>query len=141
MKTKLTTASAKFYATGTSQGVEEASAAASERAKKERRAVRKVTSGGEDDGDAALRFIGKPEVLHRVNLSYPTVWKMMLAGTFPRARNIGGKNAWIASEIAAWIKDRPIVTLKGEAGPTRATMGGFSDPPYRGRGRPARVKS
>lgn len=77
-----------------------------------------------------LRFIGKPEVLHRVNLSYPTVWKIMRDRTFPRSRNIGGKNAWIESEVNTWIRDRPIVTLKGEAGPPRARVGGFADHPY-----------
>jgi predicted DNA-binding transcriptional regulator AlpA len=39
------------------------------------------------------KIIFKRELLKRVPLSFPTVWKMMRAGTFPRARVVGGKSA------------------------------------------------
>jgi predicted DNA-binding transcriptional regulator AlpA len=73
-----------------------------------------------------LRFIGRAEVEHRTDLTYPTIWKMMRAKKFPRARENGGKNSWIEAEINAWIRDRPITVLKGEEGPPRAR--GFANP-------------
>jgi prophage regulatory protein len=61
------------------------------------------------------KLVGRREVLERVPLTYVTIWKMMQAGTFPRSREIGGKVAWLESEIDAWIASRPIVKLKGDA--------------------------
>jgi predicted DNA-binding transcriptional regulator AlpA len=64
-----------------------------------------------------LRLISKTEVMRRVNLSYPTIWKKMREKQFPRSRDIGGKNVWIESEVNEWIKNLRINTLKGEDGP------------------------
>jgi prophage regulatory protein len=60
------------------------------------------------------RFIGKTEVLNRVGASYPTIWQWMREGKFPRSRELGGRSAWIESEIETWIKGRPIRRLKGD---------------------------
>lgn len=60
------------------------------------------------------RLVCKSEVLHRISLTYPTVWKMMRAGTFPRAVELGGKTAWYESEIDRWIATRPVRVLKGD---------------------------
>jgi len=60
------------------------------------------------------RFIGKPEVLNRVGASYPSIWQWMREGKFPRSRELGGKAAWLESEIEAWIVNRPIRRLKGD---------------------------
>ena len=65
------------------------------------------------DGNAdAPRLISKPEVLDRVGVTFPTIWKWMLEGTFPRSRELGGKVAWLEHEISAWILARPISHLK-----------------------------
>jgi len=41
------------------------------------------------------RLIDKRQLLERVPLSYPTIWKRMKAGTFPRPYvENGAKNAW-----------------------------------------------
>jgi predicted DNA-binding transcriptional regulator AlpA len=86
--------------------------------------TRRTGDGG--DGDNQLRFIGKPEVLYRVGLSYPTIWKLMIEGKFPRARiSSGGKNVWFESEVNDWIRNRPIAPLKGEGGSPREGLGGF----------------
>jgi prophage regulatory protein len=62
-----------------------------------------------------IRFWSKGEVLERVGLSFPTVWKLMRAGTFPRARYLGPqKTMWIASEIEDWIMATPLRRFKGE---------------------------
>jgi predicted DNA-binding transcriptional regulator AlpA len=61
------------------------------------------------------RLIFKHEVLRRVGLSYPTIWKMMREDRFPRSRVCGGKSAWLEEEIEAWIEGLPIRQLKGDA--------------------------
>jgi predicted DNA-binding transcriptional regulator AlpA len=60
------------------------------------------------------RFIGKLQVLDRVGASYPSIWQWMREGKFPRSRELGGKAAWLESEIEAWIVNRPIRRLKGD---------------------------
>jgi prophage regulatory protein len=62
-----------------------------------------------------VRLISKPEVLDRVGVTYPTIWAWMREGKFPRSRELGGKAAWIESEINAWIANRPVRRLKGDA--------------------------
>jgi len=62
-----------------------------------------------------IRLWSKGEVLERVGLSFPTVWKMMRAGTFPRARYLGPqKTMWLASEVEDWIIATPLRRFKGE---------------------------
>ena len=61
-----------------------------------------------------LRFLSRREVMERVPLSYPTIWKLMQKGNFPRSRDIGGKVVWLESEIDDWIESRPVVKLKGD---------------------------
>jgi prophage regulatory protein len=61
------------------------------------------------------RLLSRREVLDRVGVSYPTLWHWMRAGTFPRSRDIGGKVAFIESEVDRWIANLPIVKLKGDA--------------------------
>jgi hypothetical protein len=73
--------------------------------------------------------------MYRTNLSYPTIWKRMLQGTFPRPRDNGGKNDWIESEIDDYIANRPIPPLKGEAPAPRSRIGGFADQPANTLGR------
>src|SRR5271157_2024839 len=60
------------------------------------------------------RLIFRSELIDTVGVSYVTVWSWMRAGTFPRGRDIGGRTAWIESEVAAWIASRPIRRLKGD---------------------------
>jgi predicted DNA-binding transcriptional regulator AlpA len=57
-------------------------------------------------------LISKAEVLRRVGVSYPTLWRWVSAGNFPRARNLGGKSAWIEHEVTAWINARPLQPIK-----------------------------
>ena len=67
-----------------------------------------------NDGGGAIRLISKPEVLDRVGVTYPTIWAWMREGKFPRSRQLGGKAAWVESEIEKWIKDLPVRRLKGD---------------------------
>ena len=71
-----------------------------------------------DDGDPPRqqpdRLIDKDEVLRRVPVTYVTLWKWMQENKFPRSRNLGGKSAWLEHEIERWIRERPMVPLKGD---------------------------
>jgi predicted DNA-binding transcriptional regulator AlpA len=60
------------------------------------------------------KLIDRKEVLSRIPVSFPTLWSWMRAGTFPRSRAIGGKSAWLESEVENWITSSPLRTLKGD---------------------------
>src|SRR2546422_590529 len=67
------------------------------------------------------RLLSKGEMLDKVGVTYPTVWKLIREGAFPRAVVIGGgKNAWLEHEVDEFIanlpghsySDWPLVVLK-----------------------------
>jgi predicted DNA-binding transcriptional regulator AlpA len=60
------------------------------------------------------RGIEKRELLAKIPLSYPTIWKRMREGLFPRSRVIGGRTIWLESEIDAWLAALPNRPLKGD---------------------------
>ena len=64
--------------------------------------------------DAPVRLLSKGEVLDRVGVSYPCLWSWMREEKFPRSRKLGGKAAWIESEVEAWINALPVRRLKGD---------------------------
>jgi predicted DNA-binding transcriptional regulator AlpA len=70
----------------------------------------------DDDGDAGDRLLSRPEVLDIIGVSYPTLWLWMRQGRFPRSRSLGGKVAWLKSEIAAWMHSLPRTELKTLSG-------------------------
>ena len=50
------------------------------------------------------RVIRKPELLGRLGLSDPTVWRLEKAGRFPRRIQLGGNSVgWFADEIDQWL--------------------------------------
>lgn len=56
-----------------------------------------------------MRFVRLPEVLARTSLSAVTVWRLEMAGDFPKRRVVGQKAvAWVESELEAWMRDRPL---------------------------------
>jgi predicted DNA-binding transcriptional regulator AlpA len=78
------------------------------------------------------RLLTKKQVLARVAVSYPCIWKWMLDGRFPRSREIGGKAVWIEAEINAWINalySSPQVRYGG-----RVNYGPERGPVHRGNG-------
>jgi predicted DNA-binding transcriptional regulator AlpA len=62
----------------------------------------------------SIRLLDKAEVLAIVNVSFPTIWTWMRAGTFPRSRVCGGKSMWRSDEIDAWLAALPVRKLKGD---------------------------
>jgi prophage regulatory protein len=70
------------------------------------------------DDVAPLRLLSKKQVLDRVGVTFPTIWRWMRAGKFPRARTVGDlKSVWLESEVEAWMSALPLSRLKddGEA--------------------------
>lgn len=61
------------------------------------------------------RLISKRQLLERFPLSFPTIWKMMCQGRFPRARIIGGKSVWFEDEIDAFLDTLPPRRYKNAA--------------------------
>jgi len=62
--------------------------------------------------DTPPRLLSKRRVLARIPV--PTPWTWMRAGKFPRAKDIGGKSVWLASEVEEWIAALPLRKLKGD---------------------------
>jgi prophage regulatory protein len=60
------------------------------------------------------RLLTKPEVLARVRLTYPTIWKLMRENKFPRGRIVGNKVMWFESDVDAWVDALPSPELKGD---------------------------
>jgi prophage regulatory protein len=58
------------------------------------------------------RFIFKGEVLERVGVSGVCLWRWMRDGKFPVARSVGGRMAWLESEIDEWMESRPLRNYK-----------------------------
>ena len=67
---------------------------------------------GPPQPEEPARFLTKRQVLARVGVTYPCVWKWMNEGKFPRSRAVGGKSAWLESEVSDWINSRPLRRLK-----------------------------
>jgi predicted DNA-binding transcriptional regulator AlpA len=69
-------------------------------------------------GDVAVRpgarLLDRRELTAKVNLTYPTIWKLMREGAFPRSVVIGGKTLWVEAEIDEYIARLPRRQLKGE---------------------------
>jgi prophage regulatory protein len=59
------------------------------------------------------RLLSKDDVLDKVGVSYPTIWKLMREGTFPRSVVVGGKVAWLEHEVDEFIAKLPRRRLKG----------------------------
>jgi prophage regulatory protein len=75
---------------------------------------RSLHAGRAPPAPLGARLLSKREVLEIVSVSYPTLWSMMRAGTFPRSRVVGGKSMWLSSEIEAWLAALPVRQLKGD---------------------------
>jgi predicted DNA-binding transcriptional regulator AlpA len=54
------------------------------------------------------------DVTWLTGFSYPTIWKHIRAGLFPRGKRCFGKTMWIRAEVEAWIAALPQQKLKGD---------------------------
>jgi predicted DNA-binding transcriptional regulator AlpA len=64
--------------------------------------------------DGEERLLDKPQIITITGKSFPTLWGMMRRGEFPAARIVGGKPAWLQSEINTWIRELPVKKYKGD---------------------------
>jgi predicted DNA-binding transcriptional regulator AlpA len=62
-----------------------------------------------------VRLLGKAEIRQITGVTFPTIWAWMRAGTFPRARIVGGKSMWRSDEIEQWLVGLKVRPLKGDA--------------------------
>jgi predicted DNA-binding transcriptional regulator AlpA len=80
------------------------------------------------------KLLSKEEMLNLIgNPSYPTVWKWMCEGKFPRAVVLGRNIVkWVESEVTQWVLDRAV-----DPAHRRKLLGdpGAPDQPHRGQGR------
>ena len=57
-----------------------------------------------------MRFLRIDEVMTRVGLSRPTIWRLERSNEFPRRRQLGQNSvAWLEDEIEEWIRSRKVV--------------------------------
>jgi predicted DNA-binding transcriptional regulator AlpA len=63
---------------------------------------------------SGAQLLERKELIAKVKLTYPTIWKQMREGTFPHSRAIGGKVVWVEAEVDEWIANLPRRRLKGE---------------------------
>jgi predicted DNA-binding transcriptional regulator AlpA len=62
-----------------------------------------------------VKLLTKAQVLDRIGLTFPTVWKLMRQNRFPRSRVVGdSKSVWLESEITEWILALPERQLLGD---------------------------
>jgi predicted DNA-binding transcriptional regulator AlpA len=62
-----------------------------------------------------IRFLSKADVVTLCRVSFPTIWKWMQQGVFPKGREVGGKTCWRSDEIADWQNNRPFAQVKSGA--------------------------
>jgi predicted DNA-binding transcriptional regulator AlpA len=86
--------------------------AAAQMAYAEKAAALKAANTSADNQSKPEVLLSKAEVLKRVGRTFPTIWAWMLAGKFPPARDLGGRPAWLETEINDWIKNLPIRRYK-----------------------------
>ena len=76
---------------------------------------RSVRAAGAPPARLGVRLLSKREILAITNVTFPTIWAWMRAGTFPRSRVCGGKSMWLSSEVEQWLATLPVRKLKGDA--------------------------
>jgi predicted DNA-binding transcriptional regulator AlpA len=71
------------------------------------------TPSTDNTDDDTERFLCRDEVCELAGLSYVTIWDLIRRGAFPPARRISrNRVAWLQSEVIAWMRSRPVQTLK-----------------------------
>jgi predicted DNA-binding transcriptional regulator AlpA len=84
--------------------------------------MQKIGNSSDDGGDGEppaprygsepVRFLSKADVMALCHVSFPTIWKWMQQGVFPKGREVGGKTCWRSDEIAHWQNNRPFAQVK-----------------------------
>jgi predicted DNA-binding transcriptional regulator AlpA len=72
-------------------------------------------------GSTEVRMLSKSEILRRTGRTFPTIWRWMRQGKFPRARDFNGHPSWPEPEINAFFAALPIRTFKEDETSKTAT--------------------
>ncbi len=68
-----------------------------------------------------MRFLRIEEVITKVGLSRPTIWRLERSNEFPRRRQLGKNSvAWVEDEIEKWMESRVVVA--SESGDQTSTQ-------------------
>ena len=71
-----------------------------------------------------MKFLRIRQVIQLTGLSRMTIYRLELAGQFPKRRQLSKHSvAWLDTDIAQWAESRPISRLRGTPGPTSGTSG------------------
>jgi len=63
-----------------------------------------------------MRFLRIKQVMQATGLSRMTIYRLELAGKFPKRRQLSENSvAWLETDIAQWADSRPIAHLRGTA--------------------------
>jgi prophage regulatory protein len=77
---------------------------------------------------AAMKFLRIHQVMQLTGLSRMTIYRLELAGEFPKRRRLGKNSvAWLDADLVHWADTRPIASLHG----TQAVSAGARDPTLR----------
>lgn len=61
-----------------------------------------------------MKFLRVREVIHLTGLSRMTIYRLELAGEFPKRRQLSKNSvAWLDTDIAQWADSRPVSRLRG----------------------------
>ena len=61
-----------------------------------------------------MKFLRIRQVMQLTGLSRMTIYRLELAGKFPKRRRLSENSvAWLEADIAAWADSRPIAHLRG----------------------------
>ena len=64
-----------------------------------------------------MKFLRIGQVMQLTGLSRMTIYRLELAGEFPKRRQLSKNSvAWLDTDIAQWAESRPVSRLRGSAG-------------------------
>ena len=65
-------------------------------------------------GNIKMKFLRIGQVMQLTGLSRMTIYRLELAGEFPKRRRLSKNSvAWLDSDIAQWAESRPVSQLRG----------------------------
>jgi prophage regulatory protein len=69
-----------------------------------------------------MKFLRIRQVMQLTGLSRMTIYRLELAGEFPKRRQLSKNSvAWLDTDVAQWAESRPISRLRGsESAPARS---------------------
>ena len=71
-----------------------------------------------------MKFLRIRQVTQLTGLSRMTIYRLELAGQFPKRRQLSKHSvAWLDTDIAQWAESRPVSRLRGIPGPTSGASG------------------